>query len=231
MTAELNWHDERLSLLPERAIWWERRKTLIIADAHFGKPAAFRLAGSPAPETVTDADLERLSTLVRSREARRLIALGDLFHSPEGHEADATRTRLLSWREGHRGLAIELVLGNHDRRVDEIARLLDIRILDESAAEEPFHLRHDPIDDPTSPTLAGHLHPVVRLTAPTGAGVAGLRAPCFWVRPLILILPSFGSFTGGYRIQPRSGDRIFAVGPDAVVECATTLRRRSRSRA
>ena len=40
---------ERLVLLPEMAAYWERAGTLLVADPHFGKAAAFRAAGIPEP--------------------------------------------------------------------------------------------------------------------------------------------------------------------------------------
>ena len=42
---EIEWAGEKLVLLPERAIWWAREKTLFIADPHFGKASTFRSAG------------------------------------------------------------------------------------------------------------------------------------------------------------------------------------------
>ena len=46
---EINVASERLWLLPDRAAYWPRTKTLLIADAHLGKAAAFRRAGIPVP--------------------------------------------------------------------------------------------------------------------------------------------------------------------------------------
>ena len=41
----LNWRDEPLRLLAERALLLPERSTLVIADPHFGKTATFRAAG------------------------------------------------------------------------------------------------------------------------------------------------------------------------------------------
>ncbi|MDX1645840.1 MAG: hypothetical protein R3304_01755 [Longimicrobiales bacterium] len=83
---------------------------------------------------------------------------------------------------------------------------------------EPFVLRHEPAGRspaPAGPSLSGHLHPVVKLRGPGGDRI---RAPCFWVKPGEIVLPSFGGLTGGAEIRPHAVDRIFAVGDDAVVE-------------
>lgn len=63
-------------------------------------------------------------------------------------------------------------------------------------------------------TLCGHIHPAVSLRDMTRRRE---RAPCFWLSSGVLVLPAFGSFTGGKAINPRPGDAVFAVGPDAVL--------------
>ncbi|MCS6938648.1 MAG: DEAD/DEAH box helicase, partial [Roseiflexus sp.] len=52
---------EEVRLLPERALFWTRAATLILADPHIGKAGAFRAASVAVPEGTTTADLDRLS--------------------------------------------------------------------------------------------------------------------------------------------------------------------------
>ncbi|MBZ0171464.1 MAG: DEAD/DEAH box helicase, partial [Phycisphaerales bacterium] len=78
MSYAIEFADEQLDLLPERAVWWPARRTLLVADLHLGKPASFRSAGAPVPEQVTGADLARLSSLIKTQHAQRVIVLGDL---------------------------------------------------------------------------------------------------------------------------------------------------------
>ena len=82
--ATLEWGGVLLTLLPERAVWWGAEKTLLIADPHFGKAAAFRFAGIPVPETSHEDDLERLSHLLMRTDAQRLVILGDFLHAKTG---------------------------------------------------------------------------------------------------------------------------------------------------
>ncbi len=105
---------ELLVLLPELAIWWPRTRTVLLTDTHFGKTATFRSHGIPIGDETLARDLERLSRLVKSTRAERLIHLGDLLHSRHGLTA-ATVDRLMDWRAAHRELAIALIAGNHDR--------------------------------------------------------------------------------------------------------------------
>ncbi len=61
---EIDWGGERLVVLAERALYWPRRRTIIIADPHFGKAATFRQAGIPVPHGTTATDLDRLRRLL-----------------------------------------------------------------------------------------------------------------------------------------------------------------------
>ena len=88
---------EEICLLPHRAAFWPARDTLLLADLHFGKDAAFRSAGIPLPRGGTTASLDRLSILIRTVAAKRLLVLGDFFHSEKGRDRD-TLSLLSSWR-------------------------------------------------------------------------------------------------------------------------------------
>ena len=75
---------------------------------------------------------------------------------------------------------------------------------------------HDPAAHPEGYVLAGHIHPVLQLRRKGGGG----RVPVFWQRPDTLVLPSFGSFTGGAEIQAEAGDRLYIAGPERVLALA-----------
>ena len=57
---------EKLQLMPEKAMFWPTRKTLIIADVHLGKAMHFRRAGIPVPGGVEQLNLQRLEDLILS---------------------------------------------------------------------------------------------------------------------------------------------------------------------
>ena len=87
---EIDCAGERLVLLPEKAVFWPSEKTLIVADLHLGKTAAFRAAGIGVPELTTTADLDAVAVrdvllsiyrprLSRPVEAMRLTFSMDLL--------------------------------------------------------------------------------------------------------------------------------------------------------
>lgn len=207
---------ERLVLLPERAVHWPREGTLLAADTHWGKAAAFRAASLPIPDAMTGDDLGRLARMVERTGARRLIVLGDLLHSRSGR-APGTLDAIAAWRAARPDLEILLVRGNHDQHAGDPPPGWNVRCHDEPLAMAPFLLRHKPADtaeDTGGYTLAGHIHPAVRLS---GRGGQELKLPCFWFGARGAVLPAFGSFTGTASIAPRRGDRVFVVADGAVL--------------
>ena len=61
---------EEVRLLPERALFWPRTATLIVADLHWGKGATFRAAGIPIPLGSTSDDLARLDAALAAHRRR-----------------------------------------------------------------------------------------------------------------------------------------------------------------
>jgi DNA ligase-associated metallophosphoesterase len=204
---------ERVRLLPERALFWERASTLLVADAHWGKAAAFRAAGVAVPGGTTSAGLDRLDRALARTGARRLVFLGDLFHAREG-KAPRTLEVLRSWRRSHPGLRVTLVRGNHDRHAGDPPPELGIECCDPPCAAAPFVLLHHPAEHPAGYALAGHVHPSVTLR---GRGRQSQRLPCFHFGPRVGVLPAFGDFTGTAGVAPAPGDRVFVIAGGEVV--------------
>jgi uncharacterized protein len=223
----IDWHGERLTLRADRAVHWAAAGAVLLADPHFGKAAAFRAAGVPVPHGTTGETLRRLAALLDATRPERLFILGDFFHAAAGR-APATLQAIAGWRAAHAGLDVVLVRGNHDVRAGPPPPEWRIATVAEPFSVGPFELRHVPgVGDGAPPSLAGHVHPVVRLADGTGAS---LRAPCFLFGGSHALLPAFGAFTGGARVTPAAGDRVFAVGEDAVVEVPPARARTGRRR-
>lgn len=208
-----------LALHPERAIWWEAERTVIVADVHLGKAASFRKAGVPIPRGTTDADLTRLTKLVAELAPSRLIVLGDLVHDRRGLTTGLRRL-VAGWRDRHSELEWLVVAGNHDRRAGELPPEWRVDNVGDRLMLGPFILQHDPEPATEGYVLAGHIHPSVALH--DDAARTRLRMPCFWFGAEFGVLPAFGRFTGTYTVKPRVGDGVFAVGDGQIAQIATT---------
>ncbi|WP_397451704.1 ligase-associated DNA damage response endonuclease PdeM [Pseudomonas sp. NA-150] len=201
-----------LWLLAEKAIYYPACRTLLIADAHFGKAAAYRKLGQPVPHGTTRNNLQRLDILLAEHVCERLVFLGDFLHAPGSRNA-ATFAAVEEWRSRHPTLAITLIRGNHDRRAGDPPQEWSFAVVSEPLLLGPFALQHEPQPHPTHHVLAGHVHPMYRLQ---GRGRQNLRLPCFYVGKRATLLPAFGAFTGGMNITPDSDGRVFVVGDGAV---------------
>jgi len=207
---------ERVVALAERALYWPTAGTLFVADVHFGKDATFRQARRWVPPGTTEHDLERLARLIERHDVRRLVILGDAFHS-EHAEEPATVEELLQWR-ARVPIEILMVRGNHDRRVDAIAERLQFSMEEEGALLAPWSLHHHPATSSDNYVLCGHVHPVILAR---GGARQRLRLPCFWADDQRCILPAFGGFTGGGLVKPRRGDQVVVVAGDRVMLALT----------
>lgn len=210
--------------LPSRALHWPARRTVLIADAHLGKAVAFDRGGLPLGRRVAEAttrhDLARLSLVLSTTGAQRLVILGDLLHARASHEPQ-TIELFAEWRRAHAALAIDLIRGNHDVAAGDPPAQWHIACHEPGLRDGPFTYHHEPTECRGSHVLAGHIHPAVRI----GVGRSGGEtAACFVVGSHRTILPAFGSFTGSARMPAGSGDRLFAVGPENVIELTPKLR-------
>jgi uncharacterized protein len=205
---------ETLQILPQKALYWPREKTLFIADVHFGKAASFRAAGIPMPRGTTLQTLAKIDECLQSTSANRIIFLGDFLHN-EDSRADETFATFAAWRRLHDQLNLQLVRGNHDARAGDPPVEWNIACVDEGETMGPFCLAHHPEADLRGYVLAGHVHPAVRLQ---GLANDSLRLPCFWFGAYVAVLPAFGSFTGTYTVLPKRGDKVFVVADGSVID-------------
>lgn len=204
---------ETLTLMPERAAFWERTRTLFIADTHFGKMATFRAYAVPLPDGGLQADLARLSRAIERSGADKLIVLGDLLHAAKGRD-EATLATVGDWRAKHRDFKVILVRGNHDQRAGDPPVGWGIDVVDAPTPGPVFVLSHEPITPEAGYALAGHLHPAALLV---GKGRQMLKLPCFWFGERCAVLPAFSSFVDGAVVQPKHGDRVFVATDETVM--------------
>ena len=68
------------------ALYWEAEDTLLVADLHLEKGAAFAALGMLLPPYDTRTTLERLSKVIQAVDPARVVALGDSFHRSHAAE-------------------------------------------------------------------------------------------------------------------------------------------------
>lgn len=202
--------------LPEGALFWPSRRALLIADLHLEKASWFARLGQMLPPYDSVATLTDLTALAASTGAGEIWCLGDSFHDRFGCERLSERARemLTALTAATRWTWIT---GNHD------AGLLDHcggRIAEE-AEVDGLLLRHEADPAEPRPELSGHFHPKLRVSH-RGRLVS---RRCFVATDRKLILPAFGSLTGG--LDAAHPEIVRAVGPraEALVPVADRLLR------
>ncbi|MGQ3052430.1 MAG: ligase-associated DNA damage response endonuclease PdeM [Roseateles sp.] len=212
MSLRLDAAGETLWLLPEGAVWWPARRTVFAADLHLGKGAAFRAQGLAVPAGSSARTLARLYDLVVTRDAARLVVLGDFWHGADG----LTPELLDSVAVFAQRIPTVLVLGNHDRRIHPPG--LPLQAVQGTLALGSLTAAHEPppLGAPGF-TLAGHWHPAVLIGSRAGDR---LRRPCFVCYRHALVLPAFGGLTGALTLRhedlSRRGADVAVLGEGAV---------------
>ncbi|MDE2435536.1 MAG: ligase-associated DNA damage response endonuclease PdeM [Sphingomonadales bacterium] len=196
---------EDFALVGQRALYWPRERALLVADLHLEKASFFARHGQMLPPYDSRETLERVADAIGQTGARRVYCLGDNFHDTGGaqrlepHAAgmlDAL-TRAVDW---------VWIAGNHDRGAIPGGTALG------ELALSGLVLRHEAVPGETRAELSGHFHPRLRVSA-RGRTVA---RPCWVAGERKLILPAFGTLTGG--MDAADPAIIAAMQPARVID-------------
>jgi DNA ligase-associated metallophosphoesterase len=205
-------------LSPERVIFWEDEKALILSDTHFGKTGHFRKAGVPVPQHVFLEDLQRLFSLLQFYKPRQLIVVGDFFHS----KANKELLLFEKWRKDLSGIEIMLVKGNHDVLQESWYSQTGIHVF----ADEPLRINrlsflHDCTGIEKYPNhadayfMTGHMHPAIYIR---GISRQSLTFPCFYFAEQFAILPAYSKFSGIALVEKKKNDKVFAIMGNELME-------------
>lgn len=189
-----------LEALPSGALWWPEARLLAVADLHLGRSERLARRGGPLlpPYEALDT-LDRLAAELEARAPATVLCLGDSFDDAAAADGLPTpaAARLEALTAGRRWIWIA---GNHDpgptgRSGAHAAEW----------QEGPLVFRHEARAGAQG-EVSGHWHPKLR--------VAGLARPCFVIDAARVILPAFGSYTGGLALQASPAAAL--IGPGAV---------------
>lgn len=200
----LEWAGSHWQMLPEKALYWEEQKALLIADAHLGKVTHFRKAGMGIPPATTQHNWTRLEGLMAYWQPQEVIFLGDLFHS----EMNSEWLLLKQFMVAHSPVKFHLVLGNHDIMPEAAYAHGGLLCHPEPYFRDGIALAHHPPEALETPTLYGHLHPGVMLR---GMGKQRMRLPCFYWEEREGVLPAFGAFTGLHTLPVKTHSSVYAI--------------------
>ena len=202
------------------ALYWPTERTLIVADLHLEKGSSFAARGIMLPPYDTRQTLQRLAEVIDRFAPQHVIALGDSLHDPNASERiDATNLKMLSILQEDREWT--WITGNHD---PEIAPVFGGRVA-EQLVIGGIRFAHVPGQGRMASEIAGHMHPAARLS------IYGhiIRRPCFVGNSRRLLLPAFGTFTGGLNVLDpafiplfgNDGMNVWMLGQEGLYPVAT----------
>lgn len=170
-------------------MWWEERSILCVSDLHLGKSERMaRRGGATLPPYETQDTLIRLENDLQHTKAGTVICLGDSFDdmAAAGALPEEDRLWISRLQAGRRWVWIE---GNHDPGPIGLggSHLAELPL-------PPLTFRH--IAKPgKSGEISGHYHPKVKVQT----RLRTVSRPAFLFDSDRVILPAYGTYTGGLR--------------------------------
>ncbi len=182
-----------------RALFFESKGILAVADLHLGYAWAHRHSGQMMPVNAGEDCLPRLLELQRAYSPSRIVLLGDIVH--RALDLPALRSTL-GEMIGTVGAGSELVLagGNHDTRLECLLErdYQGVTLRREFRTEGCLFTHGDgeplPANCGEEVTIIGHEHPAISLDD----GVAtSAKCPCFLLARNLIVLPAFSNWAAG----------------------------------
>jgi len=203
------WHDfhfcnAHLRALPAGALWWGDASLLCVSDLHLGKSERLaRRAGQLTPPYDSLETLIRLKDLIDHHDPKIVICLGDSFDDLAAGKAFSPELRqlLVTLIAGRKWIWIT---GNHDPGPLDIQGSWQGEYL-----HDGLTFRHIAEEGAAPGEVSGHFHPK--------ASIRGNRRPCFCYDKKRLILPAFGTYTGGLRASDPVIAELFEADARAVM--------------
>lgn len=214
ITHKIN--DQTFILSPQRCLFWEEQKALIVSDLHIGKTGHFRKYGIAVPQDIFKEDMQRLFDQIMFFKVEQLIVVGDMFHSVANKELDLFKR----WRLDMPHIKIHLIKGNHDILKDCWYNEAGIIVYQEQMTIGNIIFQHDFTTINHQPstinyTISGHIHPGILIN---GISKQSLRFPCFYFGKQYAVMPAFSRFTGLAAIKKQKGDNVFAIVDKSIIK-------------
>ncbi|HSC53181.1 MAG TPA: ligase-associated DNA damage response endonuclease PdeM [Phnomibacter sp.] len=208
-----DWFGNHFVLSEHRVIFWEEQQTIIASDLHLGKSGHFRKSGIAIPQEIMKQDLMRLFHVLQHFGAKKILVVGDMFHSTANQELQW----FAKWRNDLPHIEWVLIQGNHDILQPDWYAAQHIALHDTFTIGNLLFTHEPPalqLPVGTQAVISGHIHPGIHLS---GAAKQQMRLPCFYFSQHQCILPAFGVFTGTHLIKPKKQDRIFAIANQTII--------------
>mgnify|MGYP001227423729 CR=1 FL=1 len=176
------------------SIYWPEEKALVLGDLHLEKSSYFAKLGDFLPPYDSFETLSKLERTLQLLDVKKVILLGDIFHDKNGIKRLSNNLKYYLENLCKKYDVIWLI-GNHDGNYrPNLAKFCNNYKINN------IYFNHKSIES-NNFELSGHYHP----KATTFFFKTKVSRPCFLISKSKIILPAFGSYTGGLDAK----DKIF----------------------
>lgn len=189
------------------ALWWPDEALLCVSDLHLGKSGRqARRGGLSLPPYETRDTLDRLAADLQATGARTVICLGDSFDDLGAADdlPEAEKLWIAGLQSGRRWIWIE---GNHDPGPVDLGGSHHAQF--KIGAVTFRHIA----DRRSHGEVSGHFHP----KADIRTRARRVSRPAFLADKKRIILPAYGTYTGGLRSRDAALTALMQPGALAIL--------------
>ncbi len=187
------------NLQSDGSIYWPQHNTIILADLHLEKASFYahhNIANIPPYDSLDT--IKKLYKKLEILPIKKIILLGDIFHDDYGLKRMQKVTKSMLQK-----LCINYeviwIVGNHDG----LSAPKEANICNDYSLDKIYFTHYSKTN--SSLEISGHYHPKAKFQI----NGKNFSKPCFLISKKKIILPSYGTFTGGMTAQSKIFKDIF----------------------
>jgi DNA ligase-associated metallophosphoesterase len=188
-------------------LYWPDQSLLIFSDTHFEKGSYLAKSGNPLPLYDTHDTLTRMQKLIETYQPNKVICLGDNMHDAYALERISSSDFQLLEKICCSVSEWEWIIGNHDKGDHTQSALKDMQFSQELLIDGVIFSHHH-IEN-VSYQIFGHYHPKITVKIKESR----VSDKCLIITPSKIIMPSFGTYTGGLDIHHEALQDVIADEP------------------
>lgn len=198
-----------MTLLPLKAIYFGKHKTLLVSDIHLGKVGHFKNSPVALADGLAETDLVLLDRIINTLDVAEIFILGDLLPQKENYDIRLFKI----WRDLHQNIDVNLIKESIDVMSVEMYTNFEIRIHKKYFLWNRFLFTHKPMDESVQLNgcdyiFSGYINPGINLAA---KDKPPKNLACYYFNEKQCILPAFGESYRKSLIMPGTNDRTYVI--------------------
>lgn len=178
---------------------WPSEKIGIVSDLHLEKGSHFGMRGQMIPPHDSIETLQNLINILEFSDVKTLILLGDSFHDEDGYNRLQEQGQNL-FKNLCKTYDVLWIIGNHDGGFIPC----NVVAADEKVIND-IVFRHEADPQSGAYEISGHFHPKLSIKLKENR----VSRACFVHDDRRMILPSFGTYTGGLDVTHDAIKTLF----------------------